>query len=404
MLLIKERIRNQWIEQIKKIAHPISKDKDFSFIDPYIKNKRIILLGESDHEAAEYQSIKINLIQYLHQKHNFNVVVLESGLIEATLCNTFLKDYSIEKQIQHTLLGIYQTREMVPLFEEEWTKTLNISGMDVQTTVSTISEHVLKWIKKHLYTEIYEAMERLEHKFFELDMQIQFKVSKSLRPKIKGTIEEYRELLIVLDKELHSRRNLKNKRMLQIIRRGMLNRLQWLEVCLKGYISSGVLRDKYMFNNLEWLIDELYQNEKIIIWAHNFHIRRGSSLTSRLLKIKTSGEWLYEKYNQDVYSIGLYACNGKMADYRLGERAVKKLDKSYLEWLLNQIIEDSLFMHISDLRQENNDKMKNIDKTMWYHRKWFLLESGRYPKRMYPQNEYDALIFVKKIHPAIYLN
>lgn len=270
--------------------------------------------------------------------------------------------------------------------------------MDVQSTDPTLSEHVLEWVKAHLNANIYEAMQNAEHNFFKLDKQIQFKVNQSLKPKVEGVIEEYKDLVANLDNESRSSQNFNNKRMFQIIQRGMLNRLQWLEVCLRGHISSGVLRDKYMFNNLEWLIDDFYENEKMIIWAHNFHIRKDSSLSAKLLKVKTLGEWLFEKYNQDVYSIGLYACSGKMSDSRLGEVAVRKIDKSYLEWLVSQIIENSLFLHLSDIRKKNK-KHEN----MWYHRKWFLLELGRCPKRMYPQNQYDALIFVKEIHPPTYL-
>ncbi len=45
-----------------------------------IKDKRIIALGESLHGVKEYNTTKIELIQYLHEKEGFNVLAIESDV------------------------------------------------------------------------------------------------------------------------------------------------------------------------------------------------------------------------------------------------------------------------------------------------------------------------------------
>ncbi len=119
MNFIRENTKNLWKAQIKSTASEITTNRDFSFIDRFIKGKRMILLGENSHGIADYFKTEMDLIRYLHQYHGFNVVVLESGLLEATLCKPFLSDYSPEKQIQNTLLDIYHNEEMKPLFSEK---------------------------------------------------------------------------------------------------------------------------------------------------------------------------------------------------------------------------------------------------------------------------------------------
>lgn len=149
MNFVREKTRNRWKEQIKRTASEIKEGNDFSFIEHFIKDKRIILLGENSHGIADYFTIKTDLIRYLHPYHEFNVVVLESGLLEATLCKQFLSNDSPEKQIQNSLLDIYHNKEMKALFSEEWAQTITLSGMDPQPTYPLTSELMLDWIKNH---------------------------------------------------------------------------------------------------------------------------------------------------------------------------------------------------------------------------------------------------------------
>jgi erythromycin esterase len=140
---VRKSTRNRWKNQIKRTASEINDRNDFSFIDHYIKDKRVILLGENSHGIADYFTTKTDLIRYLHQHHEFNVVVLESGLLEATLCKEFLRGYSPDRQIQNCLLDIYHNEEMKPLFYEEWAQSIKISGMDPQPTYPLISEYMI---------------------------------------------------------------------------------------------------------------------------------------------------------------------------------------------------------------------------------------------------------------------
>lgn len=401
MNFVREKTRNRWKEQIKGTGFEIKKSNDFSFIDSFVRGKRIILLGESSHGVADYFTTKTDLIRYLHQYHGFNVVAFESGLLEATLCKDFLNDKSPDNQIQSCFLDIYHNEEIKPLFFEEWSQSLIISGMDPQPTYPLISECLIDWLKLHTDNELYQTIKVMEKRFFEIDdeMRTKLKVTKTLKERMKITIKEYESLIYLIDEKREIYMNPEIQKRLQLVKQGMQNRMKWLKINLKGFLSSGIQRGFNMFQNLEWLMNDYYKNEKIIVWAHNFHIRKRQTITAKILGIKSVGYWLQRKYPNDFYSIGLYAGSGEFATQLRVVLPVNATNKNHLESLLYETAETDLFLPL-------NVKNQTKDKKMWFKRKWWLLESGYSglsPKVIYPQEQYDAIIFIREVKSPNYL-
>ncbi|MFU8691682.1 erythromycin esterase family protein [Rossellomorea sp. FS2] len=397
MDVVRMKKRNRWIKQIQQEVSHVT-EQDYSFLDHHIKDKRIVLLGESSHGVGDYFSAKIDIIHYLHKNHGFNVVVLESGLLEATMCNVFLRDTPAKEKIQNCLLDIFHNEEMKPLFIEDWAQNVQVSGMDVQPTYPLISEHMLDWAKVHVDNELYESLKKVEMLYFELDKEIMFKITKQLKARMKTAIEEYQKILLLLHSNRKEHMDHNESRMFELIHQGILNRVQWLEVNLKGFLSSGVLRGRLMYENLEWLMNHYYKGEKVIVWAHNFHIRKAQTLFSKLLGIKSVGYWLQQNHPNDFYSIGLYAGSGTYATQLRVELAINVQKKNHLESLLNEATNEHVFLPLDLPDQERKNRM-------WFNRKWWLLESGMMgmaPKVIYPQDHYDALLFFKDVHPPHY--
>ncbi|WP_369902167.1 erythromycin esterase family protein [Bacillus manliponensis] len=398
MLHLINKIRSHWKKQIASSAHEINVENEitFSCIDPYIKGKRIILLGESSHGVGDYQTVKTQLIRYLHEKHGFNVVVLENGFMETTLGKEMLCEYSKEMQIQTACLDIYHTEEMLDLFHDEWAQTLHLTGMDIQSTYPNVSNKILLWLQQHTNSSISTNYERLDKRYFQLEEEIRIKLKKSKRPEVEEVINEYKQLLIDFDKLIQENKTEKLPT-ITAIRRGILNRIQWLQVCMKGYWSSGALRSDFMFQNIEWLLNDYYRGEKIIIWAHNYHIKKAPSMFESIINMKPVGEALSNKYNNDVYSIGFYAGSGEMATFLRVDLPVVDLKKSYLESLFYKLFSGHLFI---DLRSTTISTKKRF---MWYNRKWGLLEGGRGPRWVNPQKVYDAIFFLNEVYSPNYL-
>ncbi|QGS69629.1 hypothetical protein CV093_19210 [Oceanobacillus sp. 143] len=72
----------------------------------------------------------------------------------------------------------------------------------------------------------------------------------------------------------------------------------------KDYLK---IRDQVMAKNLEWICNELYPNEKIIVWAHNSHIYK--NVTS---SYKPMGSLMSPKLERQSYYLGLFMYQGKL--------------------------------------------------------------------------------------------
>ena len=69
-------------------------NNDYSFLKDILKEKKIVLLGEQTHGEGSVFEEKIDLIQYLHEELNYNIIAFESGLYDNYKA---LKEYSIKE-------------------------------------------------------------------------------------------------------------------------------------------------------------------------------------------------------------------------------------------------------------------------------------------------------------------
>src|SRR5882762_9637541 len=97
---------------------PISKKDngqiDFSkldFLKSELEKAEIVLLGEPSH-SPQYYDIKIQLVKYLHEQLNFDVLAFESGLYQMETANSDIKKgESIYSAFESSLFPIWTTKE-----------------------------------------------------------------------------------------------------------------------------------------------------------------------------------------------------------------------------------------------------------------------------------------------------
>lgn len=378
------------LQEISDNATEINEIKDYKCLDSYVSDKRIVLLGESSHGVGDYFTEKIKLIKYLHEHHGFNLVVLENGFLESALSKERLQVEQPEQVIKQHFMDIYHNEEMMPLFTEAWAQNLILMGMDIQPSYREASSYYSNKIEKQLDCATFQMLHSVEEKFFEInDLLIsptikEFKANMKLaKAKIPTVINDYKALLEFPQLFNQIEEPLFFERFLQ-------NRVDWLETNLKGYFSSGVARAAFMYNNVEWLLD-YYKGEKMIIWAHNFHIRKSQTKITKLLRVRNVGYLLNQSRAKDCFTIGLYAGSGKVASLLRNELDIQLENKHHLEKLCNEASNQSLFLPLT------RGKLGS--------QKWVLLESsmrGNLPKRIAPKDHYDAIICLKDVRLPTY--
>lgn len=377
------RKNQETLQEIRRNAIEVD---NYNFLDAYVREKQIVLLGESSHGIGDYFSEKIKMIKYLHEHHGFNIVVFENGLVESTISKERSSFEESELVLQQHFMDIYHNEEMLPLFKDSWAQNLTITGMDVQPMYREASDYYIQTIKNKLDEGTYELLQNAENQYFELDeLLLNTKKIKHLKPTIIACIQSYKDLL---DKA-HLKDELQHT---MLFGKFLQNRIDWLNLNLKGVFSSGAERAKYMYKNVEWLL-KFYRGEKLIIWGHNFHIRKGQTWLTKLLRIENVGYSLQKTMREECFTIGLYTGSGQYASLYRNEFDIQFHHKHHLEKVCNKISEKSVFLPLIE--------------TNFGAKKWVLLESSmgsNLPKRIVPQKHYDAIICLKNVSLPTYLS
>ncbi|MFD2878067.1 erythromycin esterase family protein [Paenibacillus rhizoplanae] len=147
-----------WKENVRATANTITTIKpekddtysDLAFLQPILADKRIVSLGEASHGAAEYNSVKVRLIKYLHEKLGYNVIAFESNLADAAAAYTQVQELKPQELMENSIYGVWQVEENLPLFEyiAEQSRTdhpLMLTGFDSQAATDSFITFVEQW-------------------------------------------------------------------------------------------------------------------------------------------------------------------------------------------------------------------------------------------------------------------
>uniref|UniRef100_UPI0013E8E315 erythromycin esterase family protein n=1 Tax=Longirhabdus pacifica TaxID=2305227 RepID=UPI0013E8E315 len=155
-------------------------------------------------------------------------------------------------------------------------------------------------------------------------------------------------------------------------------------------------RDKVMSDNLVWLLEEMYPDEKLIVWAHNAHIMKNYSMVKNEdnYVLVNMTEQLPAEIKEQAYGIGLYMHSGNSA---FNDRNVMPVYSNHkansVENLLNEPNYPVSFLNIDRVDDENNTYWWNseaIGKTVG--------SSHQYEEKYIPSEQYDGLILIEDVN------
>ncbi len=106
--------------------------------------------------------------------------------------------------------------------------------------------------------------------------------------------------------------------------------------------GGGAIRDAAMADNLAALMRELYPGKKILVWAHNFHVRHANAATASVQK--TMGAFTVAQFRDDLYTIGLYMNRGQAAFNDRSIYVINPAPAESLEWVLFNVGPPAVFV------------------------------------------------------------
>lgn len=402
-------VHASWKKWVQSNSHPIrslnsTKYMDLFFLRNYLANARLVQMGEITHGAAKQNSIRVRLIKYLHEKLGFNVIAFESGFYEAYFSNKELANMSDYEAMKNSIAGRWNTPELLDLVQyiQATQKTENplfISGFDVRPSTKKILSrpgyflNILLKVDPELAYEIYIA---------DTNIVTFFKNGEAVKNYITANLYELRQKYDKLIKCITDNKTLLrtyySEEEYQVAKVNAQSARITIDNLKGGFYY---VRDRQMAENVKFLANELYKDEKIIIWTHNEHTFENSEA------IKNSdgnqaysammGTLLHDEFGEALYTIGSFSYRGTVnASGPIVDLKVNT--PNCLEAILYNSRKKFYFIDFSqEIKEEGNAWLwQNIQQTR-FHR------TGNYMIYYKPAEQFDGVIFVDTENPPVKL-
>jgi erythromycin esterase len=390
---------------------PVAADDyaDLQFFKRIIGDRRVVQLGESGHGVGEFDSAKVRLIKFFHEQMGFDVIAFESSLYECFMANGEAARANVVGGtiMIDSIFSVWWTTQTLPLFDylvsaQSTEQPLTLAGFDSQWS----STRGLSGRPDFFKRVVEKVDESYAQQVFNFDTAF---VVGSRTGSTAYAVQHETELLTNysrLETFLNVRRaalaaafgddpspliaERTARSMVAFVRQLVAFASRPSDVSDTG---GGAIRDAAMADNLAFLLRELYPNKKILVWAHNFHIRHANAETTSAQR--TMGSFTVKQFRDDLYTIGLYMYRGQAA---FNDRTIYTINPpatDSLEWVLFNVGPPALFVDfLHQTRQTGNEWM--FDHV--YTREW-----GVYPLLLSPRQQYDGVLFIDMVTAPSYV-
>ncbi len=379
---------------LKDNAYTIHTDETMSrasweYIVPHITDKRIVLIGEFTHGAKEISGLRNDLVRFLHEQLGFNTILFESGTGELAVVDVNRKQLNAT-QMTLGFFGGWRTKENRELMEYVKAANISVAGFDVQRTGNSFKQ-LLKTNagKYNMDTTFCSGLED-RYGIIQRELADKKAVYDSVRAKTVQLIADYQQAYSLLS----GNKSGNFSREFLLTRRTITNRIRFLEYMLrfvkdKNWNSRWVARDSAMADNIRWLADSIYKNEKLVVVGHNYHIAKSNE------HLTVMGEVLHTYYPTGMYSLGVFAGSGAYADNSGKETKMLPPDSIHtdLKHIIAQLKGFTNYLHIPE---------KNVNGTEWLHQYITVNDTFIDPggsNKMILAKQFDGLLLLKKASP-----
>jgi len=400
------------IDFLKENAIDISIDpdddnfEDLSSLKTILADKRIVGMGESTHGSKEFFKMKHRMLKFLVTEMDYRLFGIEANFTECRDINDCVLNGkgNIKDAIANMYFWTWNTQEVLDMVEwmREYNKSKSDSGkvkfygfdMQIDWKVTSLVVEMLKQFDSTYFNQHFAKLETLE-----------ITGRERYSPKVFTNAEKkvIRALLNDIQEYIFKNRT-------QFIEMFSSDELAFLEQDVRiieqcfemnaqkdGYFT---LRDRFMAENIQWILNHEGIDSKIMLWAHNGHISK--STFSAKYESKAMGYHLKEIYGEEYYPIGFDFNKGSftaIGDNGLSVYSVDAIIKNSTGEVFSRLEKPSFFIDMKNLM--NND----IAKKFFTKRIWRRYIGGAFtPKHKYSYytreplfNDFDGLIFINKI-------
>lgn len=356
---------------------------NWNTVSEFLGNKKIILIGEPNHGSREIFLARNNLISYLHEEHGYNTILFESGIGEMIYAD-LNKTQLTPEQMTYGFFGGWRTSEFRNLMQYIKSAGMSVAGFDVQRTGGSF-KNLVKKLETNIDTAFFVQLED-NYGIIQSELSNRSAVYDSVVSKTGKLLKDYTEIYnISVAKD-------KTSNEILLLQRTLLNRIEYLQYMLrfvkdKDWHKRWTARDAMMAQNIEWLLENIYKNEKIIVAAHNFHIAKYNK------NEKVMGKMLSNNYDNEMYSIGSFAGKGVYANNSGKKTNILPADSLNLD--IKHIIANLTgFINFLDIPAQQNPDSQWLYNDIIANDTFIDLNNTN---KMILAKHFDGLLFVQKV-------
>ncbi|MEL7298597.1 MAG: erythromycin esterase family protein [Pseudomonadota bacterium] len=401
-----------WFADNVSVVRSLTEDDDFSdleFLGPLIDGKRIVSLGESSHGVEEYSQAKLRLIKYLHEVQGFNVLAFEGGLFDCERAQVFLESDLARNAMNSCLFSVWHTRTVLELLDyvrsTQTTATpLRVTGFDVQASGVNFDERgsQLRAMFRKISSDRADSVFAIESDYRGLARAAlgASSASDAVMVTLRDAIPQIRADYQLIADELEASLSVVtadgefSEREVRIAVQYARTSPDWADQITQQFsLGRGYAeRDRGMASNLIALSETVYSNEKVIVWAHNAHLRHQGT---GLVPDANMGAIVHRTLEDQMYTIGFYMYRGQH-DFPDGARRTiaPPLDNS-LEAIFYSRRLSWLFLDLENAPRSAGGAWIDLPTPTWA---W-----GEIELPLVLSAEYDGLLIIDNVTPPNFL-
>lgn len=386
-------------------TEPGSDMSDLMPLKSIIGDARIVALGEAKHGTREFFRMKHRLVEFLVKEMGFTTFAMEANWPEAVLLNEYIQTGQGDPARLLAGMGFWtwNTQEVLDMIQ--WMRAYNatrgntppivFTGFDMQSLARPMNDvvHYLRRIDPSLAENTYLLCDCLRP--YEYDRQGYATASQSFRSQCRSSLQTVYDTFKQHQAQYTAVTSAGDYAMaLQSARV-----VQQFEDVYSIANGSTAARDKYLAENVSWVLDQAGAGAKIILWAHNYHVGIDS------VSGNTMGSYLRKAYGDAMVNIGFTFYAGTFNSYSITSSGQMGSLTTHLvaEPPLNSY---ERFLHSAGLARYflNLKRVRTGADAPWWLAQWRILRSiGAAYDDSHPENSFQSTVLDEMFDLLIYL-
>jgi len=288
---------------------------DFSVFSAMVGNARIVSLGEATHGSREHFQLKGRLVEHLIESEGFTAFAIEASYADTLAVNRYV--LTGEGDLNAVVAGMefwtWSTEEVAELVQ--WIRNHNLRsppdrqvrfyGFDAQPMRSPLRA-VVAYLDRAGQPVVGEDIAFVSALIFDSGSLRGPGRNQTAPPGLEDRAAYAARLLETFDTRRESLIAATGVDDFEAHRQAVVAFQQAIEIAIGQRDQPGEpIRDRVMADNVDWILGQEGQDGRVILWAHNGHVRHGARAGEQ-----TMGAFLETRHGEDHLTVGFMFDHG----------------------------------------------------------------------------------------------